>query len=168
MNRKEGLDDLATRISALVNELPNDGQERAMTVTVGGDNHGNITFGNHITINTAAEPQEEERPLTDAELHSIKQQAKLQHRRAWMRSRFNIPTFLMLLILLAMGVALFSGYLWQVTTGQYPWIVSVFGFAFLLTGLWAGRIHRLEKPIIQEAEETLAYVRQLQHRRRVM
>lgn len=164
----QGLEKAIGKFKEAIKDLPSDGEERSIYITVGENNDGDITVGHHITINTVAEPREEERPLSDSELHVIKQQAKRQQWRAWFRSWFNFPVFLMLLVLLAMGGALFSGYLWQVATGQYPWIVSGFGVAFLLAGLWAGKIHRLEKPIIQEAEETLDYVRQMQHRRRVM
>nr|WP_300309240.1 hypothetical protein [Halomonas sp.] len=168
MNRKEGLDDLATRISALVNELPNDGRERAMTVTVGGDNHGNITFGNHITINTAVEPPEQERPLTDADLRAIKHQATRQQRHALIRSYINVPFVLMTLIAAGVIASLLSGHLWQLVNGGSPWLVpAVFGAVFMPIAYWAAQLKRREQPLIREAKDTLEYVRQMQHRRRV-
>lgn len=75
MNNIEGLDDLTTRLSKMVRELPNNGHERSMTPVVDGDNHGNINFGNQITINFAPQPREEieprkeESPPASTELH---------------------------------------------------------------------------------------------------
>lgn len=63
-NKGKQFEGFAKRVSGLVRELPNDGRECQMTATIGGDNHGNITFGNHITIHTAppAEPEPEQTP----------------------------------------------------------------------------------------------------------
>lgn len=165
----QGLEKAIGKFKEAIKDLPSDGEERTVSITIGGDNHGNISVGHHFTFTTVEAPREEEpRPLSDVELNVIKKQATQQRWRAQFRSWVNVPVGLMLLVLLAMGVALFSGYLWQLTTGQYPWAVTGFGFAFLLAGLWAGKINRLEKPLIKEAEEKLEFVRQMQHRRRVM
>lgn len=177
MNRKEGLDDLATRISALVNEQPNEGPEQSMVVMVRGDNHGNVTFGNHITINTAAETQIEERPLTDNELYSLEQDAKRRYRQAWWRSRLNVPSIIILGILFGMTLwALFMG-IHLIKEGSFPEIFPSNAFPLVMLGIgavlipmmrWADRIKRLEQPILNEARGQIELAQQTLHRRRVM
>lgn len=167
---KKGLDELAEKISELVNTLPNDGEERQISVTIGGDNHGNITFGNHITINTASAPQKEERALTDVELRSLEANARREQRAAFMRSYFNLPLALMVMVSIAVITSLVSGYLWAIVSmTSHPWTVpAIFAAVFLPLAFWARRIIELEQPILQEAKATLEYARQMRHRRRVM
>lgn len=165
-------DDLATRISKLVNEQPNDGRERAMTVTVGGDNHGAITFGNHITINAAAPELKEERPLTDEELCLLAKREKKVLHQAKMRRVFNLPFMLSILALIGYATTMLLQLIsspWQIPQSQHPWLYPLI-FALVLLPLlaWAKRLAQLEEPIIREAEETLEQIRQEQHRRRVM
>ncbi|WP_431026166.1 hypothetical protein [Halomonas sp. H5] len=168
MNRKEGLDDLATRISALVNEQPNDGQERAMTVTVGGDNHGAITFGNHITINAGAHPVKEERPLTDSELRALAAEKKRERREAQVRRLINLPVLLTVIVFVGIIGALLSGYIWQFVQGPYPWAFPVLvAFILMPLAVWTRRVIELEGAIIREANQTLEQIRHEQHRRRV-
>lgn len=102
----------------MVGELPNDGRERQMTVTIGGDNHGNITFGNHITIHAApvAEPEPERAPPSDEQLREMERQAKQQQREAWLRSWCNVPS-LVLLGVLAILVA------WVIFMGVTSFVV---------------------------------------------
>lgn len=168
MNRTEALDDLATRISALVNEQPNDGQERAMTVTVGGDNHGAITFGNHITINAGTHPVKEERPLSDGELQALAAQKKRERRDAQFRRFINLPVLLTATFFIGLIGALLSGYLWQFVQGPYPWAVPIaVGAVLVPLAVWTRRVTDLEGAIIREANETLEQIRHEQHRRRV-
>lgn len=166
--KDKGLDEVAEKISQLVNDLPNDGEERKISVTYGGDNHGNITFGNHITINTASRSEREERPLSSAELMAIEQDSKRQHRRAWLRSHANLPSVIMLAMLALAIAALFSGKLFAISQGEFQMVLIGGGAVFLLAGAWATRISRLEQPIIEEARNKVAMARQELHRRRVM
>jgi len=168
MSRKEDLDDLATRISALVNEQPNDGRERAMTVTVGGDNHGAITFGNHITINAGTHPVKEERPLSDGELQALASQKKRERLEAQVRRFINLPVLLTATVFIGIIAALVSGYLWQFVQGPYPWLVPVaVGVVLMPLAVWTRRVTELEGAIIREANQTLEQIRHEQHRRRV-
>lgn len=171
-DKTKQFDALAQRVSDLVGELPNDGKERQMTVTIGGDNHGNITFGNHITIHAApaAEPEPERKPLTGPQMHAMEQRARAQQRSAFIRSWFNVPLTLMILIAAGVIVALFKGYLWQlINTFEYPFLMpAFFGAVFLPLAYWAARIKRLEQPIIRDAEQTLEAIRHMRHRQRVL
>lgn len=176
MNRTKGLDDLAKRFSEMVRELPNAGHERAMTVTVGGDNFGNINLGSQATLNNFATPpceetmpQEDDCLPTSVELHSMTREAKRQQRGALIRSFANMPFVLTALIAGTVFALVLSGHFWKLATGDLPWLVpAAIAATFLPASFRAGQIKRREEPLIREARKALEYVRQMKHRQRVM
>lgn len=66
-NNKERLDAIAMRISRMVNELPDENNERPLHLVIEGDNYGNITLSNHITIHAPSDWRNQEHTLTDAD-----------------------------------------------------------------------------------------------------
>lgn len=165
MDKKQGLDDLATRLSEMVNEMPNDGLERAMTVTIGGDNHGNITFGNHITINAAPEAKRDKH-LSDDELREIVEQGRREARQSWLRNRLNIPTAIMFFLIGLAITGLFNGYLLSVSMSTFNLLVIGGGIVFIAAGFWANRIGDVERGIFQQARERSIQAKQELQRRR--
>lgn len=167
----QGLEKAIGKFKDALKDLPSDGEERTVSITVGGDNHGNITFGHHITINTPPQEKKPSRPLTEQEMRAEVSYAKQQRLNALVRSFINIPNALLVLFFASFALSLFSGHLWQLMSVIPPnWgmvlPISVGVVIFPLAG-WSFYIRKLERAIIQEAQHTIDNIRQARHRIRV-
>tara|TARA_A100001518_G_C1225670_1_gene73998 strand:- start:4131 stop:4658 length:528 start_codon:yes stop_codon:yes gene_type:complete len=167
----QGLEKAIGKFKDALKDLPSDGEERTVSITIGGDNHGNITFGHHITINSVPQENSQPRPLTEQEMRSKEGYAKQQRFNALVRSFVNIPNVLLVFFILMIVFALLSGHLWRLVSAipsDWGMVVplSVAVVMFPLAG-WSFRIRKLEKVVIQEAQSTLDTIRLIRHRQRV-
>lgn len=167
----QGLDKAIGKFEEAVKELdlPSDGEERTVSVTVRGDNHGNIVLGHQITVNTP--PQEKPpRPLTEQEMRAKERYAKQQRFNALTRSFINLPNVLLVLFIALVTFMFFSGQLWQlVSVVPTNWSMLVpLSAAVVMLPLagWSFRIRQLEQGVIREAQDTLDTIRKIRHRRR--
>ncbi|MCL7930452.1 hypothetical protein [Halomonas llamarensis] len=161
----QGLEKAIGKFKDAIKDLPSDGEERTVSITVGGDNHGSIIVGHHITVNPPAEAKEE-KPLTIDELREIVEQGKREARQSWIRNRLNIPTGIMFFLLGLAITGLLNGYLLSVPMSTFNMLLIGGVVIFLAAGFWASRIGDVERGIFQQArQQTLQAKQELQRRR---
>jgi len=161
----QGLEKAIGKFKEAVKDMPSDGAERTVSITVGGDNHGNIILGHHITVNPPADAKEE-RPLTADELREIVEKGKREARQSWLRNRLNIPTAIMFFLIGLTVTGLFNGYLLSVPMSTFNLLIIGGGVTFLAAAFWANRIGEVERGIFQQAREQAIQARQELQRRR--
>ncbi|PHM24603.1 hypothetical protein [Xenorhabdus ehlersii] len=112
-NREEKLRTIAEQVVDSLKLLPQDGQERQVTISVGGNSHGSIHVGSVVNINPPTPPRPRELHERDGqELLAMKQQLLTKNKDAKWRCYFNTPCLLFLsLVLMAFGFALWNAYM---------------------------------------------------------
>ena len=135
----EDLKKLASILAREIGAFPNDGKPHALSVTVGGDQKGNLSLGG-TQINIQAV-----RKLTWDDLGptQLKSQLKQFNRAWWSGWRgywLNIPVILMLAILVGLAFSLFQGYL-PINDPQRTWMVLAILLPVMFAlGLWMTKI----------------------------
>lgn len=162
-----GLDKVLDKFKEAAKEVdvPSDGEERIVSITVGGDNHGNITLGHHITVNPPADANAAP-PLTTEQLREIVEQGQREARQSWLRNRLNIPTAIMFFLIGLTITGLFNGYLLSVPRSTFNMLLIGGGIVFIAAGVWAKRISEVERGIFQQAREQSIQAKQELQRRR--
>ncbi|MFU3244833.1 hypothetical protein ACM78Z_14585 [Pseudomonas aeruginosa] len=147
-----------------INSLPKDGQPHAISVTVGGDQAGNISLGG-TQINIQAVSTSPARVRTFDDYNAGELRERLRHYRKEWRSGLigcwlNTPAVLMLLVLF--GLVAFLAYLWSKGYGflamnvEAIWIpVLVIGVLLGGLGLWMDRVRRVEHLHMENAQEMI-------------
>ena len=163
----QGLDKAIGKFEEAIKELdlPSDGEERTVSITVGGNNDGNITLGHHITINPPADAHAAP-PLTTEQLREIAEQSKREARQSWLRNRLNIPTAIMFFLIGLAVTGVFSGYLLSVPMSTANLLLIGGGIIFFIAGVWANRIGEVERGIFKQARARAIQAKQELQRRR--
>ncbi|MFD0709368.1 hypothetical protein [Photorhabdus akhurstii] len=113
MNRRdEELQTLAEQVFDSLKQLPQDGQERQITISVGGNNHGSIHVGSVVNINPMPSRPRELHERDSRELLAIKRELLIKNKDAKWRYYINTPCLLLLsLVLIAFTFALWNAYM---------------------------------------------------------
>ncbi|WP_445374662.1 hypothetical protein ACSLVK_00315 [Photorhabdus tasmaniensis] len=113
MNRRdEELQTLAEQVFDSLKQLPQDGQERQITISVGGNNHGSIHVGSVVNINPTPSRPRELHERDSRELLAIKRELRIKNKDAKWRYYINTPCLLLLsLVLIAFTFALWNAYM---------------------------------------------------------
>ncbi|WP_387692533.1 hypothetical protein [Photorhabdus sp. RM71S] len=113
MNRRdEELQTLAEQVFDSLKQLPQDGQERQITISVGGNNHGSIHVGSVVNINPVPSRSRELHERDSRELLAIKRELLIKNKDAKWRYYINTPCLLLLsLVLIAFTFALWNAYM---------------------------------------------------------
>ncbi|AIA72729.1 putative phage-related membrane protein [Pectobacterium atrosepticum SCRI1043] len=110
--REQELHSLAEQVMDSLKHLPQDGQERQITISVGGNNPGSIHVGSVVNINPAPTRSRELHERDSHELLTIKRKLLTKNKDAKWRCYFNIPCLLLLsLVLIAFAFALWNAYM---------------------------------------------------------
>ncbi|MFE8048770.1 hypothetical protein [Brenneria goodwinii] len=110
--REEELQTLAEQVIDSLKQLPQDGQERQITISVGGNNHGSIHVGSVVNINHAPKRPPELHERDSQELLTIKRGLLKKNKDAKWRCYSNIPCLLLLsLVFIAFAFALWNAYM---------------------------------------------------------
>ena len=146
--------------------LPDDGKERSISITVSGDNSGNIAIGGtHIVL----ESQRRKRTwadLTPTELQSALAKHRAQLRSSWLSFWVNTPAILLGICLTTMVAGLLSGWLLSLPSDLMPYLsVSVLAIVASL-GLWLVQIRRPEAHLMQESRAYIDTIRAELRRRK--
>ncbi|RLM25340.1 hypothetical protein BIY29_07455 [Brenneria alni] len=161
--REEELHTLAEQVIGSLKQLPYDGQERQITISVGGNNPGSIHVGSVVNINHAPKRPPELHEMDDHTLQQIKRELISKRNESKRRSYFNIPSALFVgLALLAFGFVLWNIFLMY--NGESHWLVLSENTLFLFLG-WASlvmlagksmdKIRKIESRIINENQHTI-------------
>ncbi|MCC8420906.1 hypothetical protein [Photorhabdus thracensis] len=110
--RDEELQTLAGQVFDSLKQLPQDGQERQITISVGGNNHGSIHVGSVVNINPMPSRPRELHERDSRELLAIKRELLIENKDAKWRYYINTPCLLLLsLVLIAFTFALWNAYM---------------------------------------------------------
>ncbi|WP_140921062.1 hypothetical protein [Limnobaculum xujianqingii] len=178
MSGNQNIEDLANQIASTLESLPNDGKERQMTITIGGNNHGTVVMGSNITINPPPERVREPQDMSTSELQQLRENWQVEVRSAFWRKWFNTPS----LIVFALLIAMLGMILWPISEFSARGIASallqnnetniltfpvVIGFASLLlaSGIWFDRVRKVEDRLIKENKEQIDNINVILRRR---
>ncbi|AKH64894.1 MULTISPECIES: hypothetical protein [Photorhabdus] len=110
--RDEELQTLAGQVFDSLKQLPQDGQERQITISVGGNNHGSIHVGSVVNINPMPSRPRELHERDSRELLAIKRELLIKNKDAKWHYYINTPCLLLLsLMLIAFTFALWNAYM---------------------------------------------------------
>lgn len=172
------LEQIAERVKSAVKDLPKDGKEHQITVTVGGDNHGSITLGDHIVVNEQPQSYADQvaSASSDSLLRERRRQASLR-RAAVVRQFLNIPALLFFTVLIVVLGTLALD-IWGRPHGQ-ALLISFSGsylrnmlvpisLAFILLGLSIPfhRRKQLECSIVDKTTQNIIVIDQEIHHRK--
>ncbi|MBP2844446.1 hypothetical protein J8655_02880 [Dickeya oryzae] len=163
-SREKELSALSAQIADSLKGLPfDDGQERQITITVGGSNPGSIHVGSVVNINPAPQRPLELHEMDDHTLRVMRKNLTVKRNDAKRRCHLNGPSMMSLaLILSAFFSALFNGYL--LINKEPPIFIldeKVFfvliGWAFLLSFFVKrlDKIRKIESIIINENQSII-------------
>ncbi|MFE8103583.1 hypothetical protein RBA71_19150 [Brenneria goodwinii] len=160
--REEELHTLAEQVIDSLKQLPQDGQERQITISVGGNNPGSIHVGSVVNINHAPKYPPELYEMDDCVLQQIKRELVSKRDESKRRSYINVISFLFFgLILLA-----FIFILWNIFLiyGEPHWLSIIRNTPFTFFG-WVSlviiaiksmdKIRKIESRILNESQNTV-------------
>ncbi|MEC5344655.1 hypothetical protein ABRZ24_18850 [Brenneria populi] len=163
--RDEELQTLAGQVIDSLKQLPQDGQERQITISVGGNNHGSIHVGSVVNINHAPKRPPELHERDSQELLAIKRGLLKKRNGAKWRRYFNIPFLLMLsLLLIGLASCLWIAYmsLWVgglanplVLNGKTLAVSIVWGVLMILCAKAMDKLWKVENRIINENQDVI-------------
>lgn len=159
---------LAEKLGKEIDALPKDGKEREISITVGGNNTGNIAVGGtQIVVNPATrEPSWSDLDPADLRRHLAHWKSQLWsgHRGYWL----NIPCILILSIGLGVVWGVITGTLPMLTlAGSYPMLPFIMLGVMLPLMLWLLSIRRVEGRHIQDCQSVIDDIQaELRRRRR--
>ncbi|APY32530.1 hypothetical protein A6548_003696 [Salmonella enterica subsp. enterica serovar Apapa] len=163
--REEELRMLSDQVLDSLKGLPQDGQERQVTISVGGDNHGSIHVGSVVNITSAPPRKRELHEMESRELAGIRRDLQSKSKDAKWRCYFNAPVILLFgLMFLAFGFALWNIYLLYnygakasllVLDEKTFFIYLSWALAVTFSGKRMDKIRKVENRIIQENQLTI-------------
>lgn len=174
------LEQIAERVKNTVKDLPKDGKEHQITVTVGGDNHGSITLGDHIVVNEQPKSYVEIVHGTDAN-DLIRERKRLSSARfkAYMRRYINTPVLLFFTVLISV-LAIVLADAWAFFHHEAPFVSSPkdfpanlilplsLGAVFLAFGIPAMKRQRREVRIANGLTDQIDAIEQELHNRKYL
>ena len=174
------LEQIAERVKNAVKDLPKDGKEHQITVTVGGGNHGSITLGDHIVVNEQPKSYVEIVHGTDAnDLMRERKRLSSARFKAYMRRYINIPVLLSFVALISV-VAVALADVWAFFHHKAPFFISPkdfpanltwpisLGAVFLVFGIPALKRQRREIRIANGLTEQIEVIEQELHNRKYL
>ncbi|BCU88707.1 MULTISPECIES: hypothetical protein [Yersinia pseudotuberculosis complex] len=177
MSHNNNIAELADRIVNTLDNLPDDGNERQ--ITIGGNNHGTIVMGPQINVHSASKRSPELDELALSSLHQLRQKRHAEIRAARWRKRFSIPFLLGNTLLIIMG----GGILWhtaQFVTGKPIWdlvlgsdaniwllpVILTLAVIMLIAGFWLHKTSKVENQFIAENQTEIARIDVILQRRK--
>lgn len=175
-NAQDSLNRIAARVSDAVkglprDELPRNGEERQFTVTIGGDNHGNITYGDHIVVNEHPPSYGDlVHDAVDGNLYKERKALVKYRNKAFVRQFLNGPNFGFFAVLLCLAVfALIqlASFMHHVEPVFPPMLALAIGACgLLLFGFPAIKKRKLEQDIIDTSNVKIEIIDKELHKRK--
>ncbi|KLU14274.1 MULTISPECIES: hypothetical protein [Xenorhabdus] len=175
-DREEKLRTIAEQVVDSLKLLPQDGQERQVTISVGGNSNGSIHVGSVVNINPPTPPRPRElHERNSQELLAMKRKLLTKNKDAKWRCYFNTPCLLLFsLILMAFGFALWDAYMMLLGGGStgllvlnektliifVSWIVLIY-----ICGKKMEKQRKIENRIIDENQNTIDTINVILRRR---
>ncbi|MBK5145959.1 VCBS domain-containing protein [Budviciaceae bacterium BWR-B9] len=99
-NSQDNVTDLANQLAETLSQLPDDGKERQLTVTIGGSNHGTVVMGSQITINTESKRTRSPGEMRSDELYELKNRYVSEIYSARRKKWVSTPAIVMLMMMI--------------------------------------------------------------------
>lgn len=173
--RDEELQALAEQVVDSLKRLPQDGQERQVTISIGGNNHGSIHTGPVVNINPASPREPELHERNSQELLTIRRGFITEANAAKWRRYLNVPCISMICLgLAALLFALWNAYMLfnygvsstlLVLNAKSMMIFISWGVAVTLCGKAMDKIRKIENRIIDENQYTIDSIDTILRRR---
>ncbi len=154
MGSQQDLDEFVRRLRDEVEDLPTDVEPRSVTVSIGGNNHGNISTGPQFTVNLNHQSGGWSQYSSDELRRCL---ARLQRDRrdsAWALI-LNKQIATLLTVVAAFFLVSSDRFLAAIGVDPSPGPASVVGFLLLAAALavaatWANSVLRVEQRVLQE------------------
>lgn len=154
MGSQQDLDEFVRRLRDEVEDLPTDVEPRSVTVSIGGNNHGNISTGPQFTVNLNHQSGGWSQYSSDELRRCL---ARLQRDRrdsAWALI-LNKQIATLLTVVAAFFLVSSDRFLAAIGVDSSPGPASVVGFLLLAAALavaatWANSVLRVEQRVLQE------------------
>jgi hypothetical protein len=161
----EDLKKLAVILAREIGSFPNDGKQHELSVTVGGDQKGNISLGG-TQINIQAVRELTWDDLSPNQLRSQLKHFNSQWWSGWRGYWLNVPVVLMLALSIGLAFSLFQGYL-PIDNPQRTWMVMVIVLPIMLIlGLLMTKIRRVEARHMADSQATIDAIQAALRRKR--
>ncbi|WP_312466981.1 hypothetical protein [Stutzerimonas nitrititolerans] len=158
---------LAEKLGKEIEAMPKDGKERSISITVGGNNTGNISVGGtQIVFN----PREQQRSWADLDLAELR--AHLAHWKAqwwsgWRGFWLNMPCLMLIAGLMLLGAGLLTGWLLTLSPQTMPYVLAPSIILMAILSTWMMRIRRVEGRLMVDSQAYIdAIEMELRRRRR--
>lgn len=162
-------DDLMTFAGQLAKEieaLPKDGKEHSLSITVGGNNSGNISLGGTQIVFSPQEKQRSWADLSDSELRSELVHWKTQWWSGWRGYWLNAPCLLLMVGLVFMAIGLLSGWLFNLSQTKLPYVMAPLIILMAILTTWMMRVRRVEGRLMQDSQTYIDAIEAELRRRR--
>ncbi|HEY0286274.1 MAG TPA: hypothetical protein VGC62_04585 [Pseudomonas sp.] len=146
---------MARALAAEVEAQPQDGQERSISVTIGGNNGGHITIGGTQIVISSPERERSWHDLSTEELREHLEHWRAQWWSGWRGFWLNPPCVMLVLSLALVVAGLFSGWLLTLHINTMPYVSAVMLVTMAALSTWMMRIRRVEG---QHMERSQAYI----------
>jgi len=164
--KEDDLQRLSEMLGKEIDALPKDGKERSISITVGGNNSGNISLGGTQIV---LHPQERKRTWGDlavSELLNHLDHWKAQWWSGWRGFWLNAPCLLLMLMLVLMVVGLLSGWLWSLGPQTMPYVLAPMIVLMAILSTWMMRIRRVEGRLMKDSQAYIDTIEAELRRRR--
>lgn len=166
-DKQGSVEELARTLAEEIEGLPNDGQERELTVKIKGNNGSVNVGGIHVSI--TAPPQSEPQTWNDLTASQLNEALNYHlaervdaTRAAWL----NLPIFMMTAVLVLLVYGLFSGLFFRLDIAWAPYLLAPFIIGFSILVFWVSRVQRVEFMRINESQEFIDAIRVALRRKR--
>lgn len=143
---------LAEKLAKEIDALPKDGKEHSISITVGGNNSGNIALGGTQIVLSQGEQQRSWVDLDAAELFAHLGHWRAQWWSGWRGFWLNIPCLLLMLLLVMMAVGLLSGWLLTLGPQTMPYVLAPAILLMAILSTWMMRVRRIEGRLMQDSQ----------------
>ncbi|PKF70427.1 hypothetical protein CW360_14100 [Pseudomonas fluvialis] len=164
--KDDDLQKLSELLGKEIDALPKDGKEHSISITVGGNNSGNISLGGTQIVFNSQGQKRTWADLAVSELLNHLAHWKAQWWSGWRGFWLNAPCLLLMLMLALMAVGLLSGWLLSLGPQTMPYVLAPTIILMAILSTWMMRIRRVEGRLMQDSQAYIDTIEAELRRRR--
>lgn len=163
MGSQQDLDEFVRRLREEVEDLPTDVEPRSVTVSIGGNNHGNISTGPQFTVNLNHQPSGWSQYSSDELRRRLARLERERRDSAWALI-LNKQIATLLTIMGAFFLVSSDRFLASIGSDASPGLGWIVGFLLLVAALvaaaaWANGVLRVEQGALQQTGADIDAIR---------
>lgn len=164
----EELKKLGAILAEKIGALPHDGKPHSLSVTVGGDQAGNISLGG-TQINIQSVSPRPRKTWDDLDISELKVRLRYHRGEWWSGWRgywLNLPCLLLLAVCVGMAGSLLLGY-FPINNPQRTWVAMMVLLPLIgLLGWWMTKIRRVEMRHMDNSQAIIDQIQAAMRRKR--